>query len=218
MLFLDEHQIERLADAVDSRYRALVYLLAYAGLRWGEAAALRRSAVDVLRGRIDITESLAEVGGDLHFGPTKNHRNRTITVPRFLREVLNDHLTTNSEPGSDSLVFTTARRTYSGGCVVGRGSPLRNTNFSRNVWKAAVAAADLPSGLRIHDLRHTTVALMIAEGAHPEKVKRHLGHGSIAVTMDTYGHLFPAEDGAIADRLHERRLRALADNTRTKAR
>lgn len=47
MLFLDEHQIERLADAVDSRYRALVYLLAYAGLRWGEAAALRRSAVDV---------------------------------------------------------------------------------------------------------------------------------------------------------------------------
>jgi integrase len=57
---------------------------------------------------------------------------------------------------------------------------------------------------------------MIAEGAHPEKIKRHLGHSSITVTMDVYGHLFPAEDEAIADRLHERRVRALADNTRTR--
>jgi hypothetical protein len=53
------------------------------------------------------------------------------------------------------------------------------------------------------DLRHTVAALMIAEGAHPEKIKRHLGHSSITVTMDVYGHMFPADDEAIAERLHE---------------
>ena len=71
--------------------------------------------------------------------------------------------------------------------------------------------SDLHRDLRIRDLRHTAAALMIAESAHPEKIKRHLGHSSIIVTMDVYGHMFPAEDEVIAERLHERRLRAFTD-------
>ena len=124
----------------------------------------------------------------------------------FLRDALNEHLVTFGCPESDGLVFT-----------VPSGSPLRNSNFAGSIWHPAIEATGLPSNLRIHDLRHTAVALMIAEGAHPEKIKRHLGHSSITVTMDTYGHLFPAEDDVIADRLHERRTRALADNRRTRS-
>lgn len=205
MLFLNEHQVEQLARATAPEYRALVYLLAYGGLRWGEACALRRSRVDILRGRIEINESLAEVGSNRHFGSTKNHRTRTITVPRFLRDILNDHLVHQPGTNPSGLVFTASN-----------GAPLRNSNFSKYVWKPALEVAGAPDGLRIHDLRHTAAALMIAEGAHPEKIKRHLGHSSITVTMDVYGHLFPADDEALAERLHERRLRALADNTRTK--
>jgi integrase len=57
--------------------------------------------------------------------------------------------------------------------------------------------------------------MMIAEGAHPEKIKRHMGHSSITVTMDTYGHLFPSEDEALAARLDRRRREALVDKAWT---
>jgi integrase len=61
--------------------------------------------------------------------------------------------------------------------------------------------AGLPQALRIHDLRHASAALLIAQRAHPEAVKRHLGHSSIAVTMDRYGHLFPSESERLAESL-----------------
>jgi integrase len=51
---------------------------------------------------------------------------------------------------------------------------------------------------RFHDLRHTSVALAIAEGAHPKAIQTRMGHSSINVTLDRYGHLFPELDEAIA--------------------
>ncbi len=134
-LFLTPPEIDRLAAAVDDRYRALVYVLAYGGLRWGEAAALRRRRVDVLRGRVDVNESLAEVGGDLHFGTTKNHRSRTVVIPSFLRDMLNHHLVTYCGTDPDGLVFTASN-----------GSPLRNSNFTKNVWQPALESGRTPGG------------------------------------------------------------------------
>lgn len=52
-----------------------------------------------------------------------------------------------------------------------------------------------------HDLRHTAVALAIAEGAHPKAIQARLGHASITMTLNTYGHLFPSLDVELADRL-----------------
>jgi len=57
--------------------------------------------------------------------------------------------------------------------------------------------------LRVHDLRHTAAGLMIALGAHPKVIQERLGHSSIKVTLDTYGHLFPNLDEALAQRLDE---------------
>src|SRR5690606_3478401 len=183
----------------------LIYVLAYGALRWGEAAALRRRRIDVLRGRVEVAESLAEVGGDLHFGSTKNYRNRTIILPKFLREKLNRHLTNYSAADADAFAFTASN-----------GAPMRNSNFATNVWKPAVQAAGLPEGLRIHDLRHTAVAILISEGVHPEAIKRFLGHSSIMVTMDIYGHLFPSEQEALADALDGAFARSQTDKRRTR--
>ena len=52
---------------------------------------------------------------------------------------------------------------------------------------------------RFHDLRHTSVALAIAAGAHPKAIQSRMGHSSINVTLDRYGHLFPELDEAIAE-------------------
>ena len=79
----------------------------------------------------------------------------------------------------------------------------------------AVADTGLPDGLRIHDLRHTCSSLLIAQGAHPKAIQVHLGHSSIAVTMDRYGHLFPSDMEALAVALDAVRARALADQMRT---
>jgi integrase len=80
-------------------------------------------------------------------------------------------------------------------------------------WSNHFTSAQRKVGLvcRFHDLRHSSVALAIAEGAHPKAIQVRMGHSSINVTLDRYGHLFPELDEAIAssfgDRLAEVRQR-----------
>ncbi len=92
----------------------------------------------------------------------------------------------------DALLFTSAE-----------GKPLRNVNFNRRVWRPAAERAGLV-GVRIHDLRHSAASMMIAGNAHPKAVQVALGHSSVAVTMDRYGHLFPSDHEALSDRLDAR--------------
>lgn len=87
-LFLDPQQLLALADAISPRYRALVLVAGYTGLRAGEIGALRVPRLDLLRGTLAVQESLAEVKGKLDFGATKTHANRTVRLPRFLCLVL----------------------------------------------------------------------------------------------------------------------------------
>jgi integrase len=56
-------------------------------------------------------------------------------------------------------------------------------------------------GLRIHDLRHTAVALWIAAGANPKEVAARAGHASVSFTLDRYGHLSPEADLTLRERL-----------------
>ena len=56
-------------------------------------------------------------------------------------------------------------------------------------------------GLRIHDLRHTAVALWIAAGANPKEVSARDGHSSVSFTLDRYGHLYPEADLNLRERL-----------------
>ena len=80
------------------------------------------------------------------------------------------------------------------------GGPLRVINFRRLQWRRALDAAGL-KGLRIHDLRHTAVALWIAAGAGPKEVAVRAGHTSVSFTLDRYGHLYPEADVTLRDRL-----------------
>jgi integrase len=66
-----------------------------------------------------------------------------------------------------------------------------------------VLKAGLPEGLRVHDLRHTCASILIGLGAHPKVIQERLGHSSIMVTMDVYGHLFPSLNEALTERLDE---------------
>jgi integrase len=140
---------------------------------------------------------LKELNGVLSFGPTKTHRSRTVSLPNFLRMMLNEHLVASTSPipaaggSADALVFPGPR-----------GGPLRHGNFYRRHFRPAVEEA-LPHkrALRFHDLRHTAASLLIAQGAHPKLIQARLGHASITTTLDRYGHLFPSVEEALAEKL-----------------
>ncbi len=83
-----------------------------------------------------------------------------------------------------------------------------SSSFWQHHFSKALQAVG--AACRFHDLRHTSVALAIAEGAHPKAIQTRMGHSSINVTLDRYGHLFPELDEAIAMSFGERLLAARA--------
>jgi len=91
-----------------------------------------------------------------------------------------------------------------------RGGPLRESKFVPGYFKPAARAAGLPGTLRFYDLRHTAASLLIREGASVKAVQKQLGHATASITLDTYGHLFPDELDALAGRLEDVHVRALA--------
>ncbi len=101
------------------------------------------------------------------------------------------------EGRGDGLVFTSPR-----------GGPLVHSNWRARVWVPAKEAAGVDEGLRPHDLRHTGAAIAIAEGIHPEELRKRLGHSSIAVTFSHYGHLIEGAEEAFAVKLDKARAKA----------
>jgi integrase len=128
------------------------------------------------------------VDGHLHVGPTKTHQSRVVTLPKKTNEKLRLHLERFVAADRDALVFT-----------LPEGDPLRSPDFRRRVWAPTLREAGITRPVGIHDLRHTGAALMIMQGAHPKEIQQQLGHSSISVTLDRYGHLFPDRQDKVAD-------------------
>jgi len=191
-------QVHAVADAVPDRYRALIYVLAYGGLRWGEATALRRSSCNLLRNRLEVRESVSEVGGGLHYGPPKTHQTRTVAIPDPVKDILAEHLAKYVDRKSDALVFTTEESTH-----------IWITNFRRAVWWPALDAAGIDRVVTIKDLRHTCASLMHAAGRSAKEVKEQLGHSTIAMTLDTYTHLFDQSRDEAAEAMAQQFLHSL---------
>jgi integrase len=82
-----------------------------------------------------------------------------------------------------------------------QGGPFRHSNWFKRHFKPAVLRAGLPPRTRFHDLRHSYAAMLIAQGAHPRAIMERMGHSTITVTLDTYGHLLPKIDAALDDAL-----------------
>jgi integrase len=159
------------------------------GLRWGEAAALRRRDVDLLRRRLRVEQSLAEVAGRLSVGPTKSHATRSVPLTPSLAKALERHLGLNVGANPDASVF-----------IGPQGGPLRHSAFYSRLWRPTLRRLKLPA-VSIHVTRHSAAAGMISAGATPKAVQAVMGHASAAFTLTVYGHLFDADLDALAERL-----------------
>lgn len=185
---LTPDQVAELSDAMRPPFGLLVDLLAYGGLRIGEAFALRRSCVDLAERRLLIRESLSETAGHLSFGPTKTHQQRTVTLPTFLVAALERHLSDRVAPSPDALLF------------VGRtGQPLHYNAFRTWHWDPAVRHIGL-AGVTPHDLR-ATCASWVADTAGVLEAAKRLGHARTSVTTRHYARPVEGRDRDVATRL-----------------
>ena len=181
-------EVDRLANTVPARYRAMVLLAAWCGLRLGELAALTREDIDLEDGTVRVDKSRYRVAGEVRVGPPKTEAGRrTVHMPPHVAEVVADHLERFTGRGRTDLVFTGER-----------GGPVERTHFNR-VWRPAARAVGL-EGFRFHDLRHTGATLAAATGASVAELQRRLGHASPAAAL-RYQHATQDRDRAIAEAL-----------------
>jgi integrase len=189
-VYLSHDQVHELART--STQPTMVLLLAYTGLRWGEATGLRVRHVNTLRRRLHVEENAVLSGGTVHVGTPKSHERRTVPYPAFLDEQL--ARLCEGKPAS-ALVF-------------GDGQSHMKLPDWRDGWFAGAVGRMMkadPTFDRItpHDLRHTAASLAVSAGANVKSVQRMLGHASAAMTLDVYADLFDDDLEAVATSLHE---------------
>lgn len=180
------------------RHEALVYVLAYGGLRWGEAVALRGR--DVTGARVRVDRAVVPTKSGWQVGTPKTHERRTLYLPAFVARML-------PEAAPDALLFPADRGEY-------LRTPGKVQRGRRQWWQQAIEDAGLEY-LRIHDLRHTAASLTVQSGAHVKAVQRMLGHRSAAMTLDRYSELWDSDLDAVAGALDEAREKALGGHVLT---
>lgn len=177
--------VTQLRDAMPERYRALIVLGVGTGVRISEALGLTVDRVDFLRRQVTIDRQLIGVAedGSPTFGPVKDKKNRSRTIP--LPQVVVDELSAHIARfglGPDGLIFTGPR-----------GGPIRRTTFS-DTWQSVAAPLGIPSGDGFHQLRHVYASLLIRAGESVKTVQSRLGHTSAQMTLDVYSHLWPEDE------------------------
>lgn len=199
--YLTHSQVDLLAYEAKS-YATLARLLAYTGLRWGEAVALRVSDVDLAKARVHVRQNAPRVHGTPTIGTPKSHEARSVPLTDFLVEELQEHC---DERPRAAFVFGDGLR------------PLPQPTWKDGWYMQAKKRAHaidplLPLPLTLHDLRHTAASLAISAGANVKAVQRMLGHASAAMTLDTYADLFDDDLAAVAASLSDARRQAVAKN------
>jgi integrase len=181
-------QVEKIARAMKrDDDKTIVRLLAYGGLRIGEALALRRSNLDPVGHTLTIRESAGEVHGRLVVGPTKTYAVRTITLPTSLSAELALRLA--NRPGDpDTVIFANKH-----------GNHRRYRIWMRDSWAKAIKETKVAA--TPHDLRSTCASLLIDAGASVKDVQQHLGHSSVITTMTIYAKVRPGRSADLASKL-----------------
>jgi integrase len=165
--------VERMRAAVGPRDAVLVSILAYAGLRPGEALGLRWRDI---RERTILVERAVSLG---EFRTTKTGQTRAVRMLAPVAQDLAEWRMRSGRPGDKTLVFPRDD-----------GEPWTTHNWAnwrRRPFADAIAAAGVENA-RPYDLRHSFASLLLAEGRTIHYVAKQLGHSAL-MTLNTYGHV-----------------------------
>ncbi|ARK25594.1 site-specific integrase [Sporosarcina sp. P37] len=202
---LDE--IELLFKAVEKEafhWRVFISLALAAGLRRGELLGLEWSKVDFENKRIDIDTTIVKADGALIKGPKSKASNRLVAIPESIikeLEYYKDYWI--AEKNAMGSKWIEQERSWLFCNEDG-------THFypdTPSTWWRRFTERNKIRHIRLHDLRHTSASLLIAENVHAKVIAERLGHSKISVTMDTYGHLLRSADQDAAAKLNNLFLR-----------
>jgi integrase len=186
-------EAQALLGALPERDRALWATALYAGLRRGELLALRWEDVDLSAGVIHVERSWdAKVGV---VAPKSRAARRSVPIAGVLREQLVQHALRSGRRAG--LVFGTSA-----------SQPFTPSNVRKRANATWARAGLDPIGL--HECRHTFASLMIAAGVNAKALSTYMGHSSVTITYDRYGHLMPGNETEAAALLDEYLARAAA--------
>lgn len=212
---LTDEEARRLFDAArerGDRFHHLYITAVRTGLRQGELLGLKWEdlSLDTDPASLTLRRSLAtRIGGGTYFTPTKRKRQRRrVVLLEEAAQALRDQRELQAEEREaakgrwreNGLVFPSTI-----------GTPMNARNLYARHFKPLVRDASLPD-ISFHDLRHTFATIMLFEwGASPRFVQEALGHSSIKITMDIYGHIMP---GTMEGEVH--RIQAWLSNRAVK--
>lgn len=184
-------QVYALADAISPRFRAMVLIATFTGLRLGELRALRQRNLDLVQGNVSVIEQLQDLAdGTLIIGPPKSDAGRrSVAIPAAIIPELRAHASRWAAPGPDGLFFCGTK-----------GQPLRKATVHK-AWTDATRLVGI-EGLRFHDLRHTGNTLAAATGASTKELMARMGHASPRAAL-VYQHATRERDAFIAESLSE---------------
>jgi integrase len=180
--------LETAREAGD-RFEALYVLAISTGLRRGELLGLRWDDVDLERRMLRVGRALVREGGRHTLGETKTRRGRRQInlTPRTVNALRTHRKKQLEEKMRHAGLYKDCGLIFASGV----GTSMNPENLVKRSFKPLLERASLPE-IRFHDLRHNCATLLLGRGVHPKFVQEHLGHATIAMTLDTYSHYLPS--------------------------
>ena len=169
----EEYSLFAAACRKDLLYFTIFETLYYTGMREGELLALTLNDIDLACHTITVNKTYTKIKGvDVITEPKTTSSIRSIEIPAFLADELQNYLSHLYEPAADSRIF------------------LISAQSIRNALKRYAGQAGIKQ-IKVHDIRHSHASLLINLGANPVLVANRLGHSSPDLTLRVYAHLFP---------------------------
>ncbi|SPD72615.1 Phage integrase family protein [uncultured Desulfobacterium sp.] len=176
-----------LENAGDTKIRTLFTLAVMSGMRQGEILGLKWTDIDWFNCQVHVRRTFNH---KRFYEPKTATSNRSIDLgPSVIASLKEWQLA--CPPSDLNLVFPNEY-----------GKPIDDSNLRNRYFNPALRRAKL-RGIRFHDLRHSYASLLIDQGEHPKYIQSQMGHSSINVTMDTYGHLMNPVNREASKRLDE---------------
>lgn len=185
-------ELVALTEAMPPRYRLMVLLAAWCGLRFGELTELRRKDIDLTNGMVRVRRAVVRVNGEFIVGtPKSDAGTRDVSIPPHLLPVVTAHLDSHITGDRDALLFPAS------------GDPTKHlapATLYRVFYKARDSAGR--PDLRFHDLRHTGAVLAASTGATLAELMSRLGHSTHQAAMN-YQHAATGRGTEIARALSD---------------
>lgn len=183
MNFWTQEQFNRALEFEQKEhYRVAFKTLFYSGMREGEVLALTPEDIPRDTAIIDVNKNYAVVEGKEYFLTPKTKRSiRRVTIPESVHQELLEFI--------DGMGLNHSERIF----YFGKGGLYKE--FKRMIKNSG------ETEIRVHDLRHSHVSMLVKMGFQIEDISRRLGHDSIKTTWDTYSHLYPDSDKVLADKI-----------------